>query len=54
MDDFDQNDLETFEEYLFSKSFLEHDDDIDISDIRQLSSITQELINNMDMEAAYE
>ena len=54
MDDFNQYNLETFEEYLFSKSFLEYDDDIDISDIRQLSSITQELINNMDMEAAYE
>jgi len=54
MDDYNQYKLETFEEYLFSKSFLEYDDDIDISDIRQLSSITQELINNMDMEAAYE
>ena len=49
MDDFDQNDLETFEEYLFSKSFLEQDDDIDISNIRQLSSITQELINTLEM-----
>ena len=49
MDDFNQNDLETFEEYLFSKSFLEQDDDIDISNIRQLSSITQELINTLEM-----
>ena len=50
MDDFNQNDLETFEEYLFSKSFLEQDDDIDISNIRQLSSITLELINKLEME----
>ena len=50
MDDFNQDNLETFEEYLFSKSFLEQDDDIDISNIRQLSSITQELINNLEME----
>ena len=49
MDDFNQVDLETFEEYLFSKSFLEQDDDIDISNIRQLSSITQELINTLEM-----
>ena len=47
MDDFNQNDLETFEEYLFSKSFLEQDDDIDISNIRQLSSITQDLLTNL-------
>ena len=50
MDDFNQDNLETFEEYLFSKSFLEQDDDIDISNIRQLSSITQELINKLEME----
>ena len=50
MDDFNQNDLATFEEYLFSKSFLEQDDDIDVSNIKQLSSITQELVNNLDIE----
>ena len=50
MDDFNQDNLETFEEYLFSKSFLEQDDDIDISNIRQLSSITQELVNKLEME----
>ena len=50
MDDFNQYNLETFEEYLFSKSFLEQDDDIDISNIKQLSSITQELVNNLDIE----
>ena len=50
MDDFNQDNLEIFEEYLFSKSFLEQDDDIDISNIRQLSSITQELINALEME----
>ena len=50
MDDFNQADLETFEEYLFSKSFLEQDDDIDISNIRKLSSITQQLINKLEME----
>ena len=50
MDDFNQNDLDTFEEYLFSKSFLEQDDDIDVSNIKQLSSITQELINKLEME----
>ena len=50
MDDFNQDNLETFEEYLFSKSFLEQDDDIDISNIRHLSSITQELINKLEME----
>jgi len=54
MDDFNQYDLETFEEYLFSKSFLEQDNDIDISNIRKLSSITQDLINNIDMEVTYE
>ena len=50
MDDFNQDNLETFEEYLFSKSFLEQDDDIDISNIRKLSSITQQLINKLEME----
>ena len=54
MDDFNQYDLETFEEYLFSKSFLEEDNDIDISNIRKLSSITRDLINNIDMEVTYE
>ena len=54
MDDFNQykNNLETFEEFLFSKSYLEEDDDIDIFNVRKLSSITQSLIS--DMEADYE
>ena len=50
MDDFNQDDLETFEEYLFSKSFLEQDDDIDISNIRELSSITLKLIKKLEMK----